>query len=90
MSEHTRGEGPETSWDRIQDTVSEIELSRNKYRNALCWAFDRLSLDGGETLKEQKYTMNEIGKVLRGLPSAASNYEPRSWVPSAQLKQRDA
>ena len=27
-----------------------------RYRNALLWAFDRLSIDGGMTGKEQKHT----------------------------------
>ena len=56
------------------------------YRNALMWAFDRLSVDDGMTLKEQKRTMAEIGKVLTGRPSPAATYEPPEWGDSARLR----
>jgi hypothetical protein len=55
------------------------------HRNALLWAFDRLSIDGGMTVKEQKRTMLEIGNVLRGRPSVAANYRPNDWDDSALL-----
>ena len=58
------------------------------YRNALMWAFDRLSLDDGMTAREQHHTMREIGKVLCGRPSAAATYEPNDWDSSAKLPGR--
>jgi hypothetical protein len=39
------------------------------YRDALQWAFDRLSVDGGMTEKEQQLTCREIGNVLLGRPT---------------------
>lgn len=55
------------------------------YRNALLWAFDRLSIDGGMTIEEQRRTMREIGNVLRGIPSPAATYKPNDWDDSASL-----
>jgi hypothetical protein len=42
-----------------------------RYRDALQWAFERLSLDGGMTSKEQQLTYREIGNVLLGRPTPA-------------------
>jgi hypothetical protein len=53
--------------------------------NVLLWAFDRLSVDGGMTAKEQLHTMREIGKVLCGRPSPAATYTPNDWDESARL-----
>lgn len=55
------------------------------YRNALMWAFDRLSIDGGMTRTEQLRTMREIGNVLIGRPSPAAIYQPNDWDDSAKL-----
>lgn len=55
------------------------------YRCALLWAFDRLSVDGGMTLLEQRRTMQEIGNVLRGRSSPAATYQPNEWDDSAAL-----
>lgn len=60
-------------------------MSETAYRNALMWAFDRLSIDGGMTVREQRRTMNEIGNVLRGRPSPAATYVPNDWDDSATL-----
>lgn len=60
-------------------------MPTTSYRNALLWVFDRLSVDGGLTLGEQKYTMLQVGKVLRGLDSPASRYVPNDWSDSALL-----
>lgn len=57
------------------------------YRNALMWAFDRLSLDGGMSAREQRYTMQEIGKVLCDRPSLAGTYKPNDWADSAHLAE---
>ena len=46
---------------------------------ALMWVFDRLSVDGGMTPREQRDTYREIGRVLLGKPSKASSYEPNEW-----------
>jgi hypothetical protein len=56
------------------------------YRNALMWVFDRLSIDGGMSPREQIHTMREIGKVLCGRPSPAATYKPNDWDSSAALK----
>jgi len=56
-----------------------------EYRNALMWAFDRLSVDGGMTAREQAHTRRQIGNVLRGLPSSAANYKPRDWDESTAI-----
>lgn len=63
-------------------------MSDLAYRNTLLWAFDRLSVTGGMTAKEQRYTMEQIGKVLTGRPSPAANYTPNDWDGSAQLMER--
>ena len=56
-----------------------------RYRNALLWAFDRLSVDGDMTAKEQRTTQKEIGQVLLGKPSRAAAYDPDEWADSAQF-----
>lgn len=61
-------------------------LAEAQYRNALMWAFDRLSVDGGMTVREHHYTMRQIGNVLRGLPSPAATYKPKEWDDSAALR----
>lgn len=58
--------------------------NEERYRNALLWAFDRLSVDGGMTRKEQKTTMTEIGRVLCGDPSWAGRYIPSEWADSVK------
>lgn len=56
-----------------------------RYRNALLWTFDRLSIDGGMTASEQRSTMREIGNVLCNLPSPAARYKPNKWDDSAAV-----
>jgi hypothetical protein len=65
--------------------VSTVPPEKTAYRNALLWAFDRLSVTGGMSLKEQRYTMQQIGNVLRGIPSPAAIYEPNEWDDSQTL-----
>ena len=65
--------------------MSAIPPEKTAYRNALLWAFDRLSVTGGMPLKEQRYTMQQIGNVLRGIPSPAATYEPNEWDDSQTL-----
>lgn len=60
------------------------------YRNALMWAFDRLSISGGMTPSEQRRTMEEIGKVLTGRPSRAATYQPRDHDDSAGTESAGA
>ena len=60
-------------------------MMTESYRNALLWAFDRLSIDGGMSVREQRHTMREIGNVLRGRPSPAATYKPNDWDSSADL-----
>ncbi len=63
------------------------ELER--YRNALMWVFDRLSIGApGMTAAEQHRTFIEIGKVLRGIASPAADYRPAEWDESAKLSAR--
>lgn len=59
------------------------------YRNALLWAFDRLSVTGGMNPAEQRHTMREIGKVLQGKASPAATYKPNDWDDSAALTSQD-
>lgn len=59
-----------------------------EYRNALMWVFDRLSVDGGMTAQEQRFTMKQIGRVLNGLPSDAALYEPNEWDESIKAISR--
>ena len=47
-------------------------------RAALRWAYDRLDIDGGMTLSEQRRTVEQIGNTLAGQPSRASDYRPDS------------
>jgi hypothetical protein len=65
--------------------VSTVPPEKTAYRNALLWAFDRLSVTGGMSPKEQRYTMQQIGNVLRGIPSPAGTYEPNEWDDSQTL-----
>lgn len=44
-----------------------------EYRNALMWAFDRLTTDG-ITPNEIRTTVREIGNVLMGRPSSAGRH----------------
>lgn len=55
-----------------------------KYRNALMWAYDRLTADN-PTPKEIRATYHEIGNVLMGRMSRASAYVPNEWDDSAKL-----
>lgn len=61
--------------------------TETKYRNALMWAFDRLSIDD-MTKREQQNTMLEIGNVLTGKLSPATTYVPNDWDDSAKLDGR--
>ncbi len=54
-----------------------------KYRNALMWAYDRLTVDN-PTKKEMGATILEIGKVLSEQSSVAMAYAPNEWDPSAR------
>lgn len=79
-------DGDHYSPERTQGPVFKDGPSEKlAYRNALMWAFDRLSVDGGMTANEQRRTMTEIGKVLTGRPSPAATYEPNDWDSSANL-----
>jgi hypothetical protein len=60
-------------------------MSDETYRNALLWAFDRLSVTGGMNPDEQRRTMKEIGNVLTGRPSPAATYQPNDWDDSVKL-----
>jgi hypothetical protein len=51
------------------------------------WVFDRLSIDGGMTLGEQKDTHKQVGRALLGQPSVASSYSPDDWADSVSLKK---
>jgi hypothetical protein len=53
-----------------------------KYRNALMWAYDRITVDN-PTKKEMSATLIEIGKVLSEQPSVATDYAPNKWDQSA-------
>ncbi len=63
-----------------------------RYRNALMWVFDRLSVIdvGGMTVKEQRATQREVGRVLLGNPSRAATHEPNEWDDSARLARPHA
>lgn len=60
-------------------------MTEKSYRNALLWAFDRLSVTGGMNPAEQRRTMKEIGNVLTGRPSPAATYQPNDWDDSVKL-----
>lgn len=60
-------------------------MADESYRNALLWAFDRLSVTGGMNAAEQRRTMREIGNVLTGKASPAASYQPNDWDDSAKL-----
>jgi hypothetical protein len=60
-------------------------MSNESYRNALLWAFDRLSVTGGMNPAEQRRTMRELGNVLTGRPSPAASYKPNDWDDSVKL-----
>ena len=64
----------------------EAMAERDKYRNALMWSFDRLSIDD-MTKREQQHTMLEIGNVLIGKPSPAATYIPNDWDDSVNVLQ---
>lgn len=49
-----------------------MDTQAERMRNALLWSLDRLTVDGGMTAKEQKDMADQIGRVLRGLPSRAA------------------
>jgi hypothetical protein len=58
------------------------------YRNALMWAFDRLTIGyGGMNEREQQHTAKEIGNVLLGRDSPAERYSPNEWDDSAKLTE---
>jgi hypothetical protein len=58
------------------------------YRNALMWAFDRLTIGyGGMTEAEQHHTAKEIGNVLIDRDSPAARYTPNEWDDSAKLTE---
>lgn len=61
-----------------------MENRETEYRNALLWAFDRLSVDR-MTPSEIRRTMIEVGKVLQGKPSPAARYMPNQWDDSQTL-----
>lgn len=61
-------------------------MSEDACRNALMWAFDRLSITGGMNAAEQRYTMQQIGNVLTKRPSPAATYQPNDWDDSAKLR----
>ena len=65
--------------------MSDLPPEKLAYRSALMWAFDRLSVTGGMSASEQRYTMEQIGNVLTGRPSPAADYTPNDWDDSAQL-----
>jgi len=57
-----------------------------RYRSALLWVFDRLTIDGGMMTREQRYTFEQIGNVLMGKPSPADSYQPKEWAASTKIK----
>jgi hypothetical protein len=57
----------------------------DSYRNALLWAFDRLSVTGGLDVDTQRRTMREIGNVLTGRTSPAATYQPNDDDDSVKL-----
>lgn len=68
--------------------MSDIPPEKTAYRSALLWAFDRLSVSSGMTLREQRYTMEQIGNVLCGKPSPAGTYEPADHEDSQVMLRR--
>lgn len=62
-----------------------METDLIRYRNAILWAFDRLT-SGGLTQKEIKKTADELGKTILGKPSQASTYVPNEWDDSRKLR----
>lgn len=77
----------------VKDCFREHNLlteENDRMRRCLLWCFDRLSLDSGMNVKEQKYTMQQIGKVLLGEPSPASKYKAAEWSDSTKLEARRA
>ena len=62
----------------------EVMAERDKDRNALLWAFDRLSVDD-MTKRERQQTMLGIGNVLTGKPSPAATYVPNEWADSINV-----
>lgn len=64
--------------------MSDIPPEKTAYRNALLWAFDRLSTSG-LTAAEIRRTADGIGKVLTGKPTPAATYTPNDWDDSAVL-----
>lgn len=55
-----------------------------KYRNALMWTLDRLTVTN-PTPKEIRDTCLGIGNVLMGRPSPAATYVPNEWDDSAKI-----
>lgn len=50
--------------------------NERRFRNALLWTFERMSVDGGMTPAETRRTIKEISNVLQGRHSVAAEYEP--------------
>lgn len=66
------------AWSALESVKAQLAAAREAlepYRNALLWAFERLSGTGGMNADEQRRTMREIGKVLSGQPSTASKFK---------------
>src|SRR5262245_38516514 len=52
---------------------------------ALCWIYDRITVDDGMTPKEQRETIRQIKNVIVGNPSPASKYVPNEWDASKSV-----
>lgn len=73
--------------EAVEKRLQTVERFPASYRNALLWAFDRLSVTGGMDAAAQRRTMQEIGNVLRGRRSPAATYQPNDWDDSAALQE---
>jgi hypothetical protein len=60
--------------------MAEVVRAKNEeieqLRNAVAWAVDRLSTDGGMTVEQQNTTWVQLLKALRGQPCIATAYVP--------------
>jgi hypothetical protein len=65
-----------------------VRDAADTYRAALQWAFERLSIDGGMTAKEQQMTYREIGNVLLGRPTPEINGWRRRLAAARNVRKR--
>lgn len=69
---------PSGAAQQLEKAVTRLASENASLRAALRWAYDRLDIDGGMTLAEQRRTVEQIGNTLAGQPSRASDYRPDS------------